>query len=104
MRRRVIVNDMMQKGKYMTDCRGEFPAGWFARAKLCSDRHDPYLNYFGVNASQSLAEWRSKRLDPPPGSARMVSVVLPVLHGPEDARRRAADSAMAAAGRPALGL
>ena len=24
-------------GKYMTDCRGEFPASWFARAKLCAD-------------------------------------------------------------------
>jgi hypothetical protein len=27
-------------GKYMTDCRGEFPSGWFARAKLCSDHRD----------------------------------------------------------------
>lgn len=45
-------------GKYMTDCRAEFPATWFARAKLCSVRHDARLNYFGVNASQSLAEWR----------------------------------------------
>ena len=45
-------------GKYMTDCREEFPASWFAYAKLCRDRHDPRLNYFGVNASQSLAAWR----------------------------------------------
>jgi hypothetical protein len=45
-------------GKYMTDCRSEFPADWFTRAKLCADRHDARLNYFGVNASQSLAEWR----------------------------------------------
>jgi hypothetical protein len=44
-------------GKYMTDCRGEFPARWYARAKLCSTHHDPKLNYFGVNASQSLASW-----------------------------------------------
>ena len=27
-------------GRYMTDCRAEFPAGWFRRAKLCSTRHD----------------------------------------------------------------
>ena len=47
-------------GKYMTDCRREFPASWFTRAKLCSTRHDPKLNYFGVNASQSLATWRRK--------------------------------------------
>ena len=45
-------------GKYMTDCRREFPASWFTRAKLCAGRHDPRLNYFGVNASQSLATWR----------------------------------------------
>ena len=47
-------------GKYMTDCRSEFPASWFTRAKLCQERHDPQLNYFGVNASQSLAVWRQK--------------------------------------------
>ena len=92
MKRRVVVNDRMQKGyvyyrtepvgrnfapgfepqltpkqmlrrgvfggKYMTDCRDEFPASWFAHAKLCNERHDPRLNDFGVNASQSLAEWR----------------------------------------------
>lgn len=45
-------------GKYMTDCRAEFPASWFARAKLCPQRHDPALNYFGVNASRPLNEWR----------------------------------------------
>ena len=47
-------------GKYMTDCRDEFPADWFTNAKLCHERHDPTLNYFGVNASQSLDEWRRK--------------------------------------------
>ena len=45
-------------GKYMTDCRDEFPASWFSRAKLASGRRNARLNYFGVNASQSLAEWR----------------------------------------------
>ena len=45
-------------GKYMTDCREEFPKAWFARATLCAERHDPRLNCFGVNASQSLAAWR----------------------------------------------
>ena len=45
-------------GKYMTDCRREFPKAWFTRAKLCAERHDPSLNYFGVNASQPLSVWR----------------------------------------------
>jgi hypothetical protein len=94
MRKRVIVNDKMQRGyvyyrtepagrnfapgftpeltptqmlrlgvfggKYMTDCRREFPRSWFAHAKLCAARHDARLNCFGVNASQTLAEWRRK--------------------------------------------
>ena len=47
-------------GKYMTDCRREFPASWFAKAELCPTRHDPKLNCFRVNASQSLAIWRRK--------------------------------------------
>lgn len=47
-------------GKYMNDCRREFPASWFAKAKLNSERHDPDLNYFGVNASQPLWFWREK--------------------------------------------
>jgi len=47
-------------GKYMTDCRNEFPEAWFENAKLCPERHDPDLNFFGVNASQPLAEWRRK--------------------------------------------
>jgi hypothetical protein len=47
-------------GKYMTDCRDEFPADWFTHAKLCHERHDPVLNFFGINASQPLAVWRKK--------------------------------------------
>jgi hypothetical protein len=91
MKRKVVVNDLMQRGyvyfctepigrnfadnfapdltpkemlalgvfggKYMTDCRDEFPASWFTRAKLCPERHDPRLNLFGVNASQSRGVW-----------------------------------------------
>ncbi len=47
-------------GKYMTDCRGEFPATWFVHAKLSSGAKDPHLNYFGVDASQPLSVWRAK--------------------------------------------
>ena len=47
-------------GKYMTDCAKEFPTEWFTKAKLCSERHDPKLNLFKVNASQPLSVWRAK--------------------------------------------
>lgn len=94
MKKRVVVNDKMQKdyvyflkepigkkfdrnfypeltpkqmlslgvfgGKYMTDCMSEFPSDWFAKAKLNSEFHDPNLNFFKVNASQSLSIWIKK--------------------------------------------
>ena len=47
-------------GKYMNDCEKEFPAAWFKGAKLSEDRHDPKLNYFGVNASKPLSYWKEK--------------------------------------------
>ena len=47
-------------GKYMTDCRDEFPASWYRGAKLCHEKHDPKLNFFGINASQPLSEWKRK--------------------------------------------
>lgn len=47
-------------GKYMTDCISEFPKEWFSKAKLCSEKHDPELNFFEVNASQPLSVWRQK--------------------------------------------
>jgi hypothetical protein len=46
-------------GKYMTDCRREFPLDWFENARLCAERHDAELNFFGVNASQPLSVWRA---------------------------------------------
>lgn len=47
-------------GKYMTDCKREFPKDWFENAKLCHERHDPELNFFRVNASQPLSVWKKK--------------------------------------------
>lgn len=46
-------------GKYMTDCRTEFPEDWFERARLCPAFHDAQLNCFGVNASQPLSVWKA---------------------------------------------
>lgn len=47
-------------GKYMTDCKNEFPDDWFKNAKLCHEFHDPNLNFFGVNASLPLSEWQQR--------------------------------------------
>ena len=47
-------------GKYMTDCKREFPKSWFEKAKLSPQERNPALNYFGVDASQPLAVWKKK--------------------------------------------
>ena len=47
-------------GKYMTDCRDEFPDDWFANAKLSPGRRNPELNFYGVDASTSLRYWQGK--------------------------------------------
>ena len=94
MKKRVVVNDRMQKGyvyfrteppgrnfhpefkpeltpkemlaigvfggKYMTDCRKEFPADWFSKAKLSPGKKEKTLNCFGVDASQPLSVWKKK--------------------------------------------
>ena len=94
MRKKVIVNDLMQQdyvyyllepvgknfdqefkpdltpkkmlemgvfgGKYLTDCQSEFPKGWFKKAKLSIDKKDISLNFFGVDASQKLSDWKKK--------------------------------------------
>jgi hypothetical protein len=94
MKKRVVVNDLMQKnyiyfltepegknfdpefkpeltpkqlldlgvfgGKYMTDCKKEFPVDWFKNAKLNPKFHDQNLNFFRINASQPLSVWRKK--------------------------------------------
>lgn len=50
-------------GVYMRDCTKEFPADWFTRATFQTPgifKRGPHLNFFGVNASQSLAVWKQK--------------------------------------------
>ena len=47
-------------GKYMTDCLREFPKSWFTRAKLSPRGYDRACNFYGVDASQPLSEWKRK--------------------------------------------
>lgn len=50
-------------GRYLRDCRKEFPKDWFLRAKLLPagrPGHDKKLNFFQVEASQPLEVWRAK--------------------------------------------
>lgn len=52
------------EGKYMNDCRGEFPAAWYADAekadKLRPKGADPTVNEFGIKSRLSLKEWRKR--------------------------------------------
>jgi len=50
-------------GRYMRDCKEEFPDEWFTKAKLLpigKQGHDKKLNFFKINASQPLSIWRKK--------------------------------------------
>ena len=47
-------------GRYMTDCKDEFPEEWFRSARFSPVRADAELNLFGVIASQPLSVWRKK--------------------------------------------
>ena len=47
-------------GKYMNDCKNEFPKDWFTHAKLHEEKHEASLNFFGVNASKPLSYWKNK--------------------------------------------
>ena len=76
------------------------PQGISARAglpapSLPARQRDCTLNYFGVDASQPLSVWRKKGWIYSRRSARLVSMVLPLLYGPAHSRRRrAADQAL----------
>ena len=81
-------------GKYMTDCANEFPDDWFDDAKLCAEKHDPEaepLRRQRVAAAFSVAR---EGLDPRRRPARLVPMVLPLLHGPPLRRRRSADQTL----------
>lgn len=47
-------------GKYMTDCKNEFPKNWFEKAKISPEKRDCSLNYFKVCASMPLSHWQKK--------------------------------------------
>jgi hypothetical protein len=50
-------------GRYLRDCRAEFPADWFSKARLHKAGyagHDASLNFFGTDASQPLSFWQQK--------------------------------------------
>lgn len=46
-------------GHYFEGEQYEFPPEWFIHAKL-SDIHDPSLNFYRIDASQSRQEWQRK--------------------------------------------
>ncbi|MEZ5691693.1 MAG: hypothetical protein R3D71_08525 [Rickettsiales bacterium] len=47
------------EGKYLNDCKDEFPKDWFKDAKI-SDTADPSLNSFKIKSRQNLSVWQEK--------------------------------------------
>lgn len=46
-------------GHYFEGQQGELPPDWFFGARM-SETHDPMINYFQIDASQSREEWQKK--------------------------------------------
>lgn len=50
------------EGKYLTDCRDEFPKEWYSKSKMTTDGLPHIeLNYFKIKSRQPLKEWRRKK-------------------------------------------
>lgn len=47
-------------GKYMTDCKKEFPRDWYKKAKLSPKKQNCDLNYFKIKASLPLKVWQDR--------------------------------------------
>ncbi len=48
------------EGKYLNDCRTEFPPEWFIDARLATGKADSDNNFFKIKSRQSLSEWQKK--------------------------------------------
>ena len=80
-------------GKYLTDCRDEFPASWFKGAKLSPERSNPSLNFFAFTRA-SRSPFGGPKVDSSRRSSWLVSMVLPLFPGPPDGGRCAPDQAL----------
>ncbi len=103
-------------GRYLNDCRGEFPKSWFQGAKLARRGPRLFAELFWCGRQPAALHLAKEKLDPPRGSTWLVPVVLPLLYGPAPADRgpaadqslegdsppRPADRAALRAGRPRL--
>ena len=48
------------EGKYLNDCRNEFPEFWFENAKTSPQKANEELNFFHLKSRLSLQEWQKR--------------------------------------------
>lgn len=48
------------EGKYLNDCRREFPEVWFEKGQFAKGEPNPLLNCFKIKSRLSLPEWRRR--------------------------------------------
>ena len=48
------------EGKYLNDCRNEFPADWFRNAALAPQTANAGINFFHLKSRLSLQEWQKR--------------------------------------------
>ena len=63
-----MLNMGIFEGKYLNDCRNEFPSFWFENAHLSPEKSDANQNFFHVRSRLPLSEWRRRGwiLEPDP--------------------------------------
>ena len=81
-------------GKYLTDCRDEFPASWFKGAKLSPERSNPSSQFLRRSREPAALRLAGQRVDLSGRSSWLVSMVLPLFPGPPDGGRCAPDQAL----------
>ena len=82
-------------GKYMTDCRARVPGGLVRAREAVRRAPRSRAELFRRQRVAVARGVAPEQLAAAAGSARLVPVVLPLLHGPPRPGRRAADRAMA---------
>ena len=48
------------EGKYLRDCKNEYPRSWFTNAKESDGDSDPSINYLKVKSRKPLSHWKEK--------------------------------------------
>lgn len=100
-----MLNMGVFEGKYLNDCRNEFPSFWFENAHLSPEKSDANQNFFHVRSRLPLSEWRRRGwiLEPDPrGGFSGTVVTITAAACPKSTRFKSTAGRVFGAIRPKL--